>query len=121
MSVRGLRGATTVDHNTQTAILNGTRELLETLLADNQIALDDIASIFFSATPDLNAEFPAKAARQMGMMYTPLLCLNEMPIPDSLSRCIRVLILVNTSKSQAELKPVYLRKAVVLRQDIPFA
>ncbi|MGQ9497776.1 MAG: chorismate mutase [Desulfotomaculales bacterium] len=116
--VRGLRGATTVDDNTRASILDATRELLLTLVKENNIAIEDIASIFFTATPDLNAEFPALAARELGWIKTPLLCATEIDVPGSTPRCIRVLMHVNTSKEQQELKHVYLRGAVSLRPDI---
>lgn len=117
MYFRGIRGAITAENNTRTAILAATKELLLELIRANEIQVDDIASIFFSTTPDLNAEFPAKAARELGFVYTPLLCMNEISVPHSLSYCIRILMHVNTPKSQPMMRNVYLREAICLRPD----
>jgi len=116
--VRGLRGAITADANTRTSILEATKELLLALVEENNIALEDIASIFFTTTPDLNAEFPALAARELGWTQIPLLCATEIDVPGSTPRCIRVLMHVNTTKKQEELKHVYLKDAAGLRPDI---
>jgi chorismate mutase len=115
--VRGLRGAITVAENTRAEILKATAELLERLIAQNQISIPEIASILFSTTADLNAEFPAAAARELGLEDTPLLCMTEIPVPGSLPLCIRILVHVNTEKSQKEMKPVYLKDAIKLRPD----
>jgi chorismate mutase len=117
MSIRGVRGATTAETNSKEAILEATRELLEQLLANNNIQQEDIASIFFSVTHDLNAEFPAIAARQIGLTQAPLLCLNEIDVPNSLERCVRILMHVNTPKPQTDIQHSYLKGAVVLRPD----
>ncbi len=117
MFLRGIRGATVSEENTKESILLETQILLEELIKTNAILPEDIATIFFSTTRDLNAEFPAVAARQMGLTSTPLLCLNEMNVPKSLKKCIRILLLVNTSKSQTKMKHVYLKEAVALRPD----
>jgi chorismate mutase len=115
--VRGLRGATTVSENTKAAILGATSELLERLIAQNQIVISDIASILFSTTADLNAEFPAAAARELGFEDTPLLCMTEIPVPGGLPMCIRILLHVNTDKNQKDLKHIYLKDAIKLRPD----
>ena len=115
MFLRGIRGATTVTENTPQHILNETQTLLEALISENNVFIHDIASIFFSVTNDLNADFPAKAAREMGLEHTPLLCMTEIPVPNSLTKCIRILIHVNTKKSNRELKHIYLKDAVRLR------
>ena len=94
---RGIRGATTADANTREAILAATREMLALLIEQNRLQPDDIVSAIFSTTPDLNAEFPAVAARDLGWVDTALLCTHEMAVPGSLPRCIRVLIHWNTS------------------------
>jgi len=117
MSVRGIRGATTVELNEKEEILNGTQDLLGQLLKKNQIKSEDIVSIFFSLTQDLNAEFPAIAARNLGLTDTPLLCLNEIAVPGSLAKCIRILIHVNSEKPQTEMTHLYLRRAEVLRPE----
>ncbi|ACX52398.1 chorismate mutase [Ammonifex degensii KC4] len=116
--VRGIRGAITVKENTREAILEATKELLLALVRENKLAVEDIAGIFFTLTPDLNAEFPALAARELGWHYVPLLCAREIDVPGSLPRVIRVLLLANTEKSQEEIKHLYLREAAVLRPDL---
>ena len=119
MMVRGIRGATTVEENSPRAILAATRELLQELIARNTIDIGQIAAVFFTTTPDLNAEFPAVGARQLGWDDVPLLCGHEMAVPSALPGCIRVLLLVNTEKSQREIEHVYLRGAVTLRTHTP--
>ncbi len=113
--VRGIRGATTADRNTRDAIIDATTELLGTLVEENDLDLDDVAAAYFTTTQDLNAEFPAQAARKLGWEYVALLCGHEMNVPDSLPLCIRVLLLVNTDKTPHQLKPAYLRRAWDLR------
>jgi chorismate mutase len=117
-SMRGIRGATTVDVNTKGAILAASKELLAAIIDANDVGVDDIASVFFSTTPDLNAEFPALAARHMGWSHVALMCAHEMAVPGSLPMCLRILMHVNTSKAQAEMQFMYLRGARVLRQDL---
>ena len=114
---RGLRGAITVTENSEGAILEATRELLSGLFASNGLVADDLAAILFTATADLDAAFPAKAAREMGYLQVPLMCSQEMAVPGSPKGCIRVMLLVNTAKRQEELIHVYLRGAVVLRPE----
>jgi chorismate mutase len=116
MNLRGIRGATTVSNNTQEEILSATKELLSEILLANKIKVEDIASVIFTATRDLNAEFPALAARQLGWEETPLLCAVEIDVPKSLKKCIRVLLQVNTDKAQRDIKHVYLKEAVKLRR-----
>jgi chorismate mutase len=119
MAVRGVRGATTVDVDDEEAILKATGELLQALLQANPaLQVQDIASAWFTATSDLHAAFPARAARQMGWNETALMCAQEMQVPAGLPRCIRVLLYWNTDLSQAEVKHVYLREARILRPDI---
>ncbi len=115
--IRGIRGATCAAQNTKAAILEATGELLQRILEQNQIQIGDIASILFSTTADLNAEFPAAAARELGLEDTPLLCMTEIPVPGSLPMCIRILLHVNTEKVQKEIKHIYLKAAVKLRPD----
>lgn len=117
--VRGIRGAITAAENTPKAILAATREMLIEIIAKNEVEPDSIASVFFSTTPDLNAEFPAVAARQLGWTDVPLLCGHEMSVPGSLARCVRVLIHVNTDKAPSEIQHVYLGGAVNLRANTP--
>ncbi|HVP04974.1 MAG TPA: chorismate mutase [Dehalococcoidia bacterium] len=115
MLVRGVRGATTVEANTVEAILEATRELLDAMLKANEIDAECIASVFFTTTPDLNAEFPALAARDLGVA---LMCAHEMNKPGALPMCLRILLHVNTDKSAKEIKHIYLRGARVLRPDL---
>ncbi len=117
MWCRGIRGATTAMDNTREAILEATRELLEQLIAANGIVAEDIASAFFTTTTDLNAEFPAVAARALGWLDTALLCGHEMMVPGSLQRCIRVLVHWNTTRRADEIVHVYIRGAQNLRPE----
>lgn len=114
---RGIRGATTAEDNTREAILAATREMFEALVADNAIDAESVAAVFLTTTPDLNAEFPAAAVRQMGWTQAPMLCGHEMAVPDGLPMCIRALVLVNTTKGLEEVVHVYLRGAVNLREQ----
>lgn len=116
--LRGIRGAITVEKNEKKEILKATRELLESLLEQNSVQSQDIASIFFSMTPDLNAEFPALAAREMGLDLVPLLCVSEIDKPGALKKCIRILIHVNTDKSLDQIRHLYLKGAKVLREEL---
>jgi chorismate mutase len=119
MRLRGIRGATTVDANTREAVLEATIELLNAIIEANDVRRDDIASVFFSTTPDVNAEFPAVAAREhMGWDDIALMCTHEMDVPGSLRMCIRILMHVNTVKRRDELHFVYLRGARALRPDV---
>ena len=116
-SVRGIRGATVAPANTPEAIRCATRELLEALVAANGIDPGDIASVFFTTTADLNAEYPALAARQLGWIDTALLCSHEMNVPGGLPLCIRVLVHWNTDRRPAEIRHIYLGAAARLRPD----
>lgn len=118
MTVCGIRGATTVESNTREEILAKTGELLEILMQKNHIRIEDIVSALFSVTDDVNAEFPAVAARKIGWLYTPLMCTREMPVPGSLTGCIRVLLHVNTETAQQDMIHVYLYGAKKLRPDL---
>ena len=113
--VRGIRGATTADSNTKESILGATRELLEQLIEANDMDPDDVASATFTTTRDLNAEFPAVAARQIGWNNVALLCGHEMDVPDGQPQCIRVMILINTDRPVQDIQNVYLRNAKGLR------
>lgn len=116
--LRGIRGATTVDANTREAVLQATTELLSALIDANDIRRDDIASVIFTTTADVNAEFPALAARHMGWSNVALMCGHEMAVPGSLPMCLRILMHINTAKTPDELRFVYLRGARVLRPDV---
>lgn len=116
--VRGIRGATTVEHNTQEAIVAATRELLEEMMRRNDVPAEEIASAWFTTTRDLDAEFPAVAAREMGWNNIALMCAHEMEVPGSLPRCLRILLHVNMPRNQAVVQHVYLHGARVLRPDV---
>jgi chorismate mutase len=115
MYCRGIRGATTVECNEREAILAATRELLQAIAQQNELQVDEIASAIFTVTDDLDAVFPALAARQLGWTEVALMCMREIPVPGSLGRCIRVLLHVNTTRTPSEMRHVYLREAVGLR------
>jgi len=114
-AVRGIRGATTVASNDRERILAGTRELLEHLVRVNTVDSADVASAWFTVTPDLDAEFPAYAAREIGWTEVPLICGREIPVSGALGKCIRVLIHWNTERSQSEIRHVFLHGARALR------
>jgi chorismate mutase len=116
--VRGIRGAITVEQNTAEEILQATAQLLKDMVELNQLPLEEIASVLFSTSPDLNAAFPAAAAREMGWIQVPMMCTQEIAVPGGLAKCIRVLITVNIDKTQQEIQHVYLRGAKVLRPDL---
>ncbi len=117
--LRGIRGATTVVRDEPELILAATEELLRAMLAQNDITeFEVIASIFFTTTPDLVSTFPAEAARRLGMTMVPLLCNQEIPVPNRLPRTIRVMMQVNTPRSQAQMRHIYLREAMGLRPDL---
>ena len=112
---RGIRGATTTQANNDTAIYAATRELLAQLIDANQIDQENVAAAYFTVTTDLDAAYPAAAARQLGWNSTALMCSTEIPVPGSLPRCIRVMVLYNTEKSQVEMVNIYLNGTDVLR------
>jgi chorismate mutase len=122
LTVRGIRGATCAASNTEEAILAATRELLYTMIQANSIDPGDVASAHFTTTVDLNATYPALAARQLGWYDVALLCGHEMEVPGSLERCIRILIHWNTYRRAGDIVHVYLHEARGLRpdrQDLP--
>ncbi len=119
MSIRGIRGATTVAADQPDLILQATCELLEAILTENEgLQTEEVASAIFTVTDDLTSMFPAQGARQMGWGLVPMLCAREIPVPGSLPRVIRVLVHWNTETPQSEIKHVYLRDAVKLRPDL---
>jgi chorismate mutase len=117
--VRALRGAIQVDADTRENVLEATTELLRGVLERNALTPDDLISVVFTATPDLRSEFPAYAARQMGITDVPLLCASEIDVPGAMPRVLRLLAHVETSLPRAELRHVYLRGAAQLRTDLP--
>jgi chorismate mutase len=118
MACRGVRGATTVTSNTREEILGETRKLLALIIRFNDIHPADVASAIFTVTSDLNAEFPALAARQLGWLDVPLLCSYEVDVPGSLRLCVRVLVHWNTDKTQQQITHVYIKEAQRLRPDL---
>lgn len=122
MTIRGIRGATTIESDTRENILSATRELLDEILASNPgLQMEDIASALFTVTDDIASAYPALAARQLGWTQVPMMCAREIPVAGSLPLCIRVLIHWNTDKAQSEIRHVYLRDAVKLRPDLAAA
>jgi chorismate mutase len=118
MKCRGVRGATTSDANSREEILTCTRQLLALMIRANGIEPEDVGSAVFSLTRDLDAEFPALAARQLGWLDVPLLCTYEVDVPGSLRRCVRVLVHWNTDKEQSAIQHIYIKDAVRLRPDL---
>lgn len=119
MYTRGIRGAITVDSDTPECIKDATVELLGELIEKNNIDLNDISHTIFTLTNDLKSAFPAKFAREcLNFSQVPMMCFNELPVNGSLEKCLRVLVVVNTQKTQAEIKHVYLKGAKALRTDL---
>lgn len=118
MMCRGVRGATTIEKNDRESILKGTRQMLALMIRRNGIHPDDVCSAIFTVTRDIDAEFPALAARQLGWLGVPLLCGYEISVEGSLPLCIRILIHWNTTKTAAEIHHVYMNNAVRLRPDL---
>lgn len=117
MACRGVRGATTADANTSDDILEATRQLLALMIRQNGIEPEDVASAIFTTTPDLDAEFPALAARQLGWLDVALMCSHELAVPGSLGRCVRVLVHWNTDTPADQIVHVYIKEAAQLRPD----
>lgn len=118
MQVRGIRGATTISEDQPEEVLQATRELLQQMQKENAFAVEEIASALFTVTADIRSAFPAAAARTIGWDRVPLLCFQEIEVPDSLPLCIRILLHVNSEKSQQEIKHIYLKEARSLRSDL---
>lgn len=117
MPCRGVRGATAAEANTPEEILKATRQLLALMIRQNGIRAEDVTSAVFSTTPDLDAEFPALAARQLGWLDVAMICVHEVNVPGSLPRCIRILLHWNTDKPADEIVHVYIKQAAKLRSD----
>lgn len=119
MVIRGIRGAITIEENTESQIVEATEKLIREIISKNDIEADNVASVFISATDDINAAFPAKALRLIeGWTYVPVTCMREIPVANSLEKCIRVMLHINTDKSQADIHHIYLEKAIRLRPDL---
>jgi len=119
MSVRAIRGAIQIDADTREDVLEGSAELVTAVLERNRLSADDIISILFTATPDLTAEFPAYAARLLGLTDVPLMCASEIAVPGAMPRVLRLLAHVETELDRADVRHVYLRGAAALRTDLP--
>lgn len=119
MAVRAVRGAIQVERDDRQEVLDATTELLSAVLERNALAPDDLISVVFTATPDLRSEFPAYAARQMGITDVPLLCAAEIDVPGAMPRVLRLLAHVETTRDRSQLRHVYLRGAAALRTDLP--
>ena len=117
--LRALRGATSIEANTGPAIVAGTEALLAEMISRNEVDLDDIVSVIFTATDDLDAEFPAAAGRAIGIGNVPLLCAREIQVPGDVARCVRVLMHLYSTRDYASLRHVYLGEARQLRTDLP--
>jgi chorismate mutase len=118
MSVRAIRGAVQIEENSASAIATGTKELLSEILRANALEVTQIISVLLTATPDLNAAFPAAAAREVGFESTPLLCAVEIDVPEALPRVVRAMVTVETEQSLPEITHIYLGGAKALRRDI---
>jgi chorismate mutase len=118
MSVRAIRGAIQVEANTAEAIAAGTKELLAEILHANDLAVDQVISVLLTATPDLNAAFPAAAAREVGFEATPLLCAVEIDVPGALNKVVRAMVTVESDLTASEISHIYLAGAKALRRDI---
>ena len=118
MTVRAVRGATQVDRNDRDELLEATADLVRAVLERNELMPADLISVIFTATPDLRSEFPALAARELGMGDVPLMCATEIDVPHALPRVLRLMAHVETPRPRAEIQHVYLRGAVALRRDI---
>jgi chorismate mutase len=118
-AVRAVRGATTVEADTPETITVRVQELLLTLMERNNLHLDDIISVIFTATQDLTSMFPATASREIGFGDVPLLCAAEIPVPGSMPKCVRVMVHTYTHLSRTQLRHTYLHGARVLRDDLP--
>jgi len=119
MAVRAIRGAIQVDADSRDDILQGTAELVTEVLRRNHLDPAQLISVVFTATPDLTAEFPAYAARLMGLTDVPLLCSTEIAVPGAMPRVLRLLAHVETDVDRAAIRHVYLRGAAALRTDLP--
>ncbi|MCP3025860.1 chorismate mutase [Halobacillus sp. A5] len=117
--MRGIRGATTVNSNDAQEIVDRSFELVKEMINNNNVSADDVATVLFSVTEDLNATFPAKSLRKIkGWTYVPVMCMQEIPVPESLHKCIRVMMTVNSTTAQQDVKHVYHYGAKALRPDL---
>jgi chorismate mutase len=118
VTVRAIRGAIQVDADDRESILEGTAELMRSVMSRNNLTTDDVISVIFTTTPDLTAEFPALAARKIGFHAVPLMCATEIPVPGAMPRVVRLMAHVEIDQARSEIQHVYLRGAAALRLDI---
>ena len=118
MPVRAIRGAVQLDADERDHLLASVDELIRAILEQNELDTDDLISMLFTATPDLHSEFPALAARQLGIGDVPLLCTQELDVDGAMPRVIRVMVHAETERTKSELRHVYLRGAAALRRDL---
>jgi chorismate mutase len=118
MRIRGIRGAIQLDQDTPDEMISAVSELLTQMLTSNQLETEDLISIIFTATPDLTSEFPALAARKIGLGNVPLLCSVEIDVPQALPKVVRILLHAHLDRSLADIKHIYLRGATALRKDL---
>ncbi|MTH52173.1 chorismate mutase [Bacillus mangrovi] len=117
--IRGIRGAATAENNSEEAIWTAAEELFRKMAVENKISPEQVSSVIITATPDLNAAFPAKALRELkGWTHVPVMCMSEIDVPGSLEKCIRVMMHTDTEKDQQEIRHIYLGGAEVLRPDL---
>ncbi|MCA0970351.1 chorismate mutase [Halobacillus litoralis] len=117
--IRGIRGATTVENNESEEMLSRSYDMMEDLIKQNGITPDQVVSVYFSVTDELDAVFPAKCLRQLeGWTHVPVMCMREIPVPGSLPYCIRVMVTVETARSQEEIEHIYHHQAKQLRPDL---
>jgi chorismate mutase len=117
--IRGIRGAITVERDEANEIVDATETLLREMIRANDVAASDVSFVLISVTDDITAAFPAQALRRLeGWTYVPVMCMREIPVPNSLPRCIRVMMTVHTTKKQEEISHIYLRDAMILRPDL---
>lgn len=113
-----IRGAITIKENTKEEVYSNTEEMLKKIIEDNNIDIEQIISVVFTATNDIDSAYPAVAARKLGIVDASLMCVQEMYVENSLRMCVRAMVMINTDKKQKEMKNVYLKGATVLRPDL---
>ena len=118
MAVRAVRGAVQLDVDEREHLLESVQELVRSVMSANGFDVEDLISVLFTATPDLHSEFPALAARELGLGDVPLMCTQELDIAGAMPRVVRLMAHVETDKARADIQHVYLRGAVALRRDL---
>ncbi|MCX7904753.1 MAG: chorismate mutase [Caloramator sp.] len=113
-----IRGAITIEKDTKEEVFSATTELFKTIVKENDLSIEDIFTIIFTATKDIKSAYPAEALRKMGLKHISFMCMQEMYVENSLNKCIRILVLVNGDKKQSDVKNIYLKNATVLRPEL---